>query len=342
MKQRDEEFAEYFDARVVSMRRTAYLLCGDWHRAEDLVQTALTKIYVAWPRINRGGTVDAYARQVLVRSAIDESRRGFRKRETALPEVPEHGTPAHDVGETVDLRNALAALPPGQRAAVVLRYWEDQSVEATAQLLGCSTGTVKSQTARGLAALRKLLGSAQPATGGVPMNWDDEEIRDMLNRAVGPEPELDIRREEIVRQGRRKLRARWAVTVAGLSTVVGGVVFGAAAFAGGAGTQDIEPARQGFEQPPPASTPAPVPPPPSLPAPQPPASSVPVPQPPESSVPVPPPDAVPVPVPPPGMVPVPPPGAEPAPVPGAEPSFPVEPPQSFPAEPPSSPAPSRP
>ncbi|CAM00776.1 RNA polymerase sigma-70 factor (sigma-E family) [Saccharopolyspora erythraea NRRL 2338] len=166
MKQRDEEFAEYFDARVVSMRRTAYLLCGDWHRAEDLVQTALTKIYVAWPRINRGGTVDAYARQVLVRSAIDESRRGFRKRETALPEVPEHGTPAHDVGETVDLRNALAALPPGQRAAVVLRYWEDQSVEATAQLLGCSTGTVKSQTARGLAALRKLLGSAQPATGG--------------------------------------------------------------------------------------------------------------------------------------------------------------------------------
>ncbi|QUH01046.1 SigE family RNA polymerase sigma factor [Saccharopolyspora erythraea] len=166
MKQRDEEFAEYFDARVVSMRRTAFLLCGDWHRAEDLVQTALTKIYVAWPRINRGGNVDAYARQVLVRSAIDESRRSFRKRETALPEVPERGTPADDVGETVDLRNALAALPPGQRAAVVLRYWEDQSVESTAQLLGCSTGTVKSQTARGLAALRKLLGSAQPATGG--------------------------------------------------------------------------------------------------------------------------------------------------------------------------------
>ena len=166
MHQRDEEFAEYFDARVVTMRRTAFLLCGDWHRAEDLVQTALTKIYVAWPRISRDGGVDAYARQVLVRSAIDESRRAFRKRETALRDVPERGTAPYDVEDAVDLRDALAALPKGQRAAVVLRYWEDQSVEATAELLGCSTGTVKSQTARGLAALRRLLGSTQPATGG--------------------------------------------------------------------------------------------------------------------------------------------------------------------------------
>jgi RNA polymerase sigma-70 factor (sigma-E family) len=166
VQQRDEEFAEYFDARVMTMRRTAYLLCGDWHRAEDLVQTALTKIYLAWPRISRSDTIDAYARQVLVRSAIDDSRRGFHKRETALREVPESPELPGNVEDTVDLHNALAELPPGQRAAVVLRYWEDLSLDATAELLGCSAGTVKSQTARGLATLRQLLGSGQATDGG--------------------------------------------------------------------------------------------------------------------------------------------------------------------------------
>ena len=122
---RDDEFGEYFDARVAVMRRTAYLLCGDWHRAEDLVQSALVKLYVAWPRLRRAGVIDAYARQILVRTAIDDSRRRFRRRETpaaALPEVP---VDDRSVEDEVDVRRALAELPPGQRAAVVLRYWED-------------------------------------------------------------------------------------------------------------------------------------------------------------------------------------------------------------------------
>ncbi|KOX35294.1 ECF subfamily RNA polymerase sigma-24 subunit [Saccharothrix sp. NRRL B-16348] len=137
------------------MRRTAYLLCGDWHRAEDLVQTALTKLYVAWPRVRRDSP-DAYARKVLVRTAIDDSRRAFRRRETVVDKVPDTRVP--DTASDFDVRRALASLPAGQRAAVVLRYWEDLSVKETARLLGRTEGTVKSQAAKGLAALRALLG----------------------------------------------------------------------------------------------------------------------------------------------------------------------------------------
>jgi len=154
---RDTEFEEYLESRAVVMRRTAFLLsAGDWHRAEDLVQTTLTKVYVAWPRIHRSGTVDAYARKVMVNAAIDESRRGFRRREKVgtVPDTPYSST----MDEAVDVRRALGALPAGQRAVVVLRYWEDLSVAETAQALGKSEGTIKSQASRGLATLRELLG----------------------------------------------------------------------------------------------------------------------------------------------------------------------------------------
>ncbi|HEV8560872.1 MAG TPA: SigE family RNA polymerase sigma factor [Actinophytocola sp.] len=158
MLNRDAEFGEFLDSRAVVMRRTAYLLCGgDWHRAEDLVQTTLTKVYMAWPRLRRDGSVDAYSRKVMVRSAIDESRRAFRRRESVVEELPEVAGPPNGVDEAVDVRRALAQLPAGQRAVVVLRYWEDLSVTETAALLGRSEGTVKSQAAKGLAALRRLL-----------------------------------------------------------------------------------------------------------------------------------------------------------------------------------------
>lgn len=158
MPDRDAEFGEYLDSRAVVMRRTAFLLCGgDWHRAEDLVQTTLTKIYAAWPRLRRDGSVDAYSRKVMVRAAIDDSRRAYRRREQIVDQLPEVGVPAGRVAEAVDVRRALAQLPAGQRAVVVLRYWEDLSVTETARALGRSEGTVKSQSAKGLAALRRLL-----------------------------------------------------------------------------------------------------------------------------------------------------------------------------------------
>ncbi|TCO65012.1 SigE family RNA polymerase sigma factor [Actinocrispum wychmicini] len=154
---RDRDFGEYVDARALVMRRTAYLLCGDWHRAEDLVQTALAKMYAVWPRLVRVESLDAYARKVLVRTAIDESRLAFRRRETAVSAVPDSAFDSADVASRLDVRAALAALPARQRAVVVLRYWDDQSIEETARILGCSTGTVKSQASKGLAALRRLL-----------------------------------------------------------------------------------------------------------------------------------------------------------------------------------------
>lgn len=168
MQDRDAEFGEYLDTRAAVMRRTAYLLCGgDWHRAEDLVQTTLTKIYVAWPRIRRDGSVDAYSRKIMVRAAIDESRKAYRRRESVVEELPELlSTPPVGVEDAVDVRRALAQLPAGQRAVVVLRYWEDLSVTETAHALGKSEGTIKSQAAKGLAALRRLLGTGDLAGTG--------------------------------------------------------------------------------------------------------------------------------------------------------------------------------
>jgi RNA polymerase sigma-70 factor (sigma-E family) len=168
VQDRDAEFGEYLDSRAAVMRRTAYLLCGgDWHRAEDLVQTTLAKIYVAWPRIRRDGSVDAYSRKIMVRTAIDESRKAYRRRESVMEELPEsQSVPAVGVEDAVDVRRALAQLPAGQRAVVVLRYWEDLSVMETAQTLGKSEGTIKSQAAKGLAALRRLLGSGDLAGAG--------------------------------------------------------------------------------------------------------------------------------------------------------------------------------
>ncbi|OLR91196.1 RNA polymerase subunit sigma-24 [Actinokineospora bangkokensis] len=150
------------------MRRTAFLLCGgDWHRAQDLVQTTLAKMYAVWPRLSRTGSVDAYARRVMVRAAIDESRRAHRRRESPVDRVPETGVPAAAVDDAVDVRRALARLPPGQRAVVVLRYWEDLSVAEVADALGRSEGTVKSQAAKGLAALRALLAEGRVAVEGL-------------------------------------------------------------------------------------------------------------------------------------------------------------------------------
>jgi RNA polymerase sigma-70 factor (sigma-E family) len=162
MADRDVEFVEYFAARSGAMRRMAYLLCGDWHRAEDLVQVTFTKLYLAWGRIDRRDVLDAYARQALVRTFISEGRRGWFRREQVASQLPDNAVDGHGWAEDRHvLLAALAGVPPRQRAVLVLRYWEDLSVEETARLLRCSTGTVKSQAARGLQTLRGLLAASQ-------------------------------------------------------------------------------------------------------------------------------------------------------------------------------------
>jgi RNA polymerase sigma-70 factor (sigma-E family) len=165
MSDRDSAFAEYFSARSEAMRRTAYLLCGDWHRAEDLVQVAFAKVYVAWNRVSRQQSLDGYVRRTVIRTFLDERRRAFWRRESTAGSIDETiapSRPPESVEDRIILLRALADVPPRQRAVLVLRYWEDLSVEETADLLGCSEGTVKSQAARGLAMLRTLMA---PATG---------------------------------------------------------------------------------------------------------------------------------------------------------------------------------
>lgn len=163
MDHRDEQgFAEYFAARRDAVRRSAYLLCGDWHRADDLAQTAFVGLYRRWHKIRDTAALDAYVRRSVVRAVIDESRRPWRRERftDAVPEAPgpSGSSFAEEVTDRDALLGALAKIPPRQRAVLVLRYLDDLDVTATAAALGCTEGTVKSQAARGLTALRRELG----------------------------------------------------------------------------------------------------------------------------------------------------------------------------------------
>jgi RNA polymerase sigma-70 factor (sigma-E family) len=157
MADRDIAFAQFVTAKADALQRTAYLLCGDWHRAEDLTQVTFTKLYRRWPKLTDIDALDGYARKTLVRAFLSERRLGWFRREHVTAEHddrPSTGAPPED---RLVLLAALAKVPAGQRAVLVLRYWEDMSVEDAARLLECSEGTVKSQAARGLQALRALL-----------------------------------------------------------------------------------------------------------------------------------------------------------------------------------------
>jgi RNA polymerase sigma-70 factor (sigma-E family) len=155
--ERDAAFSEFVRARRTHLRRIAYAVCGDWDRADDLVQTALVKLYVAWPRVRRDGREEAYARTVIVRAHIDETRRPWRRER---PDGDDHDRPAPAplaVEERDALFEALQALPAMQRKAVLLRHWLGLSVAETAAELDVAEGTVKSHTSRGLAALQAVL-----------------------------------------------------------------------------------------------------------------------------------------------------------------------------------------
>jgi RNA polymerase sigma-70 factor (sigma-E family) len=162
MDARDADYADFVRSRTHALLRSAYLLTGDQHLAEDLVQEALARTHRAWDRLERAGNAEAYARKVMYHTQVSLWRRP--KVAESLPgELPDRpgrhdGDPADAAGTRVLLRRALLSLSPKQRAVIVLRYFEDHTEAEAAQLLGVSTSTVKTQCARGLDRLRTLLG----------------------------------------------------------------------------------------------------------------------------------------------------------------------------------------
>jgi RNA polymerase sigma-70 factor (sigma-E family) len=154
-----DDFDEFVRARSAALLRVAYLLSGDRHAAEDLLQEVLEQVYLRWRRVR--GSPEAYVRRALVNRAANRWRRRWRWREQALGEIDQAVSDRTDhVGMRELVLAALRALPPRQRAAVVLRYMEDLPVAEVAAALGCSEGAVKSHTSRGLARLRAELGGS--------------------------------------------------------------------------------------------------------------------------------------------------------------------------------------
>lgn len=156
---RDVEFTAFVVDRRQVLLRTAYLLCGSWSQAEDVVQIALSKLYVAWPRVQPSTGAYAYARQIVARTAVDEWRRPWRREVSGGVELLEDAPRRDDrhPADEIALRTALAGLPRRQRQVVVLRYWSGLSVAETAADLRVSEGAVKGYTSRALARLHELL-----------------------------------------------------------------------------------------------------------------------------------------------------------------------------------------
>jgi RNA polymerase sigma-70 factor (sigma-E family) len=162
---RDREFSDFVGASRVSLLRTACMLtAGDRFLAEDVVQTALARVYVAWPRIQK--SAEAYTRRAIISAFLDETRRPWWRRERATEELPDaavSGDAFGDIDGQLDggeMRRALAELPPRMRAVIVLRHELDLSVAETASALGCAKGTVKSMNSKALDRLRTALVAA--------------------------------------------------------------------------------------------------------------------------------------------------------------------------------------
>ncbi|GAB3766254.1 RNA polymerase sigma-70 factor (sigma-E family) [Nocardioides ginsengisegetis] len=160
------EFSEFAHACAPSLLRTAYLVAGDHQLAQDLLQEALVKTLLAWPRLHDRDNLEAYTRRIIVTTSISwRRRRSFHERPTeALPERP--GTdPTQALVDHEAVIAALRALAPRQRAAIVLRYYQDLTEAQTAEAMGCSIGAVKSQVSVGLTRLRASLGPTFEAAG---------------------------------------------------------------------------------------------------------------------------------------------------------------------------------
>jgi RNA polymerase sigma-70 factor (sigma-E family) len=164
----DEAFSEYVAARQRALLRTAYVLTGNHHAAEDLVQTALARVYLSWNRIRDKQALDAYVRRAMVNEHTSWWRRAWRRLEHTTDELPNRPAAEPDLGaeDRDELKEFVHSLPPRQRVAIVLRYLEGLSEAETAEIMDCSVGTVKSSTSRALAALRDKYAGTTTADAG--------------------------------------------------------------------------------------------------------------------------------------------------------------------------------
>jgi RNA polymerase sigma-70 factor (sigma-E family) len=154
----ERRYVQFVSTRLPWLRKVAFLLCQDWDRADDLAQAAITRLYTHWRAAARATNLDGYARTVLVREFLGSRRTAWARRVDLRDEpYAEASSPAEDPATRLAVRAALAMVPPRQRAALVLRFYCDLSITEAAEALACSPGTVKSQTSRGLAALRRAL-----------------------------------------------------------------------------------------------------------------------------------------------------------------------------------------
>ncbi|MER7562957.1 SigE family RNA polymerase sigma factor [Streptomyces sp. NPDC048523] len=169
---RDEEFQSFVIGRWPRLMRTAFLLTGEQHAAEDLVQSTLERAYVAWRRVGSADDPEAYVRRVMINAHARKHRRKLREFLARgddfglVREVADTGDRIAQADDRGALLTALAQLPPRQREAVVLRYWEDLTETQTAEAMGCSVGSVKSNAAKGIAKLRAIPALADMATQG--------------------------------------------------------------------------------------------------------------------------------------------------------------------------------
>lgn len=170
--QRDHDYIEYVTLRLPALRRLALLLCQDLHRADDLVQQAIIKVYLHWPKAAAADSIDAYVKAIVVREFLHERRSIWARRVSVTADLPDLPSASQDTDRALDLQAAVAALPPRQRAVLVLRYYCDLNIDQTAAAMQCSPGTVKSQTSKALASMRAALGTGsayfQDATGTRP------------------------------------------------------------------------------------------------------------------------------------------------------------------------------
>lgn len=159
-ERREAAFHEFVAVRSSSLFSTALLMVGDYHLAQDLLQESLVKTYLAWPRLRDVGNAEAYTRRVIVTTSISWRRRNsFHERPTKAPHDGVVADVADLIAADADLWAHLHALPPRQRAAVVLRYCQDLSEVQTSELMGCTVGSVKRHASRGLAKLRDRMGA---------------------------------------------------------------------------------------------------------------------------------------------------------------------------------------